>query len=155
MSDDLYDDEPHPAEKRIEARENKQLKAENAILKAGLSLSDDQREALLAVVKDDLSLDTVKAKAEALGFIKTPEAPVEPAVDENLAAEERMSAVAADSTPPPPPASALASVRDKVASLPGSQVYVGSPLYQEALAAITAAGATFGTVEHDGRFQPL
>lgn len=150
-NDDL--NEPHPAEKRIEAKAQRKL----AVFEAGLTdLNDEQRTALLAVAKDDLSKDTLLEKAKSLGFYKEPEAePAEPTVDETVATEERIAAAAVGSAPPAPPTAPLESVRDRVQNLPSSQVYVGSPLYQEALAAIKQSGLTMGQVEHDGQFVPL
>lgn len=150
-NDDIETPEEHPAEKRIRDRETRELRAENAILKAGLTLNDDQRSALLAVVKDDLSPETVKAKAETLGFVPAVEVEPSAEVAHVAATEERIATAALGSVPPAPPVAPLISLHERVATAPVSQL---EALRQEAMQAIAQAGLSFGTLEHDGAFQP-
>lgn len=160
--DTEYDDQQASgAARRVQEKSDAEkiaLQTENAILKAGLTdLNPEQTTALKAVLGENLEADAVKAKAEALGFVKPAETPAEqPSVDAAASAdaEQRISEVAAESSHQTH-VQVSASWRDRLTSAPMSQMQVGGPLYQQVLAEIQATpNLSIGAVDHDGQFQP-
>lgn len=72
-----------------------------------------------------------------------------------LAAEERMSAAAADHLPSVmPPMAPIHALRDRIMNAPSAEVYPGSPLWMETVNAFNAAGGQFIEVDHNGTMSP-
>ena len=74
------------------AAENESLKQQIAVSQAGLTLTEVQRKALLAVHSGDLNADGLKQTAQSLGFIAAPE-PVPD--DPSLAVHDQIAQTAA------------------------------------------------------------
>lgn len=77
--------------------ENQGLKQRLALTDAGLTLNETQRAALLAVTPE-LSTETLRKNAEALGFVAPPPPPVDPP---GLKQQDQFTAAASGSEPPP------------------------------------------------------
>lgn len=163
MPDQFDDYEPQTtgAERRVQEKQDREtlaLKQENAVLKAGLTdLNPDQRAALVALLDDDPTEDTVKAKALSLGFVQpeTNDDEPDPAATQAVETGERISAVATDSAPPVPPQAIAASWRDRLTNAPVGAMQIGGPLYQQVLAEIAAQpNLRIASVDHDGTFVP-
>lgn len=165
MPDDLEpedletpDPEPQGAARRVQQKQDTAAQRELAVYKAGLGdLNDDQRQALLAVAKDDLSPDVLKAKATALGFVKEPEPPAPSEQDRaDGAALGNAAAAAAGANAAAPPtvgAEAIKAVYDRAQRIANPAEL--AKLQPELMAAIAGAGLNTGSIEHNGTFEPI
>lgn len=165
MDEDLETPEPeqHPAERRIENRENDKAQRELAVVDAVPGLNKAQRTAVLANVGKDATVEEMQSMARELGFAQnletkdepTGETPDEPSAEQKaeMAMFGNMQAAAAGAfTPAPQPTGA-----DKILSVYERAQRIANPaelvkLRPELEQAITAAGLQFGEIDHDGQF---
>lgn len=171
MSDDLYDDETdsdeepeqpseqNPAAIRVQRKLEKQLAEANlklGVINAGITgLNPTQERALARELEGkDPTPDAVKAAAQELGYLQTPQVTAE------LEAHAAQSAMTATPSSPPPPPSGADTLQQMVEQIknapPGAFADEGlkAKLQADLFAAIQGAGLEFGSVEQLGDFVP-
>lgn len=154
-------EDPNPMRELREAHEQavadaKAARQENTILKAGLTLSDKQVNALVASHDGDWTPEAIKETATELGFVKgeTPdEAPAAGPTAEDEAAAARIAEATAGAPPASPPAAgeqALKEFRDRLYSNPqgsGSQVLAAQQAEAERILAEAGGSVVSGTID--------
>lgn len=158
--DDLELEDQHPAERRIEQKQNDSAQRELAVVDAVPGLSKEQRVAVLAVAGKD---GDFQAAAKTLGFVQEPEpeaeVPAGPTAEELKAdgvALGNMAAAAAGGLGAP----AVLGGADAIKSVYARAQEISNPaellkLKPELMTAIAGAGLQFGSAEAIGGFEPL